>query len=303
METTKSHNNSIDVIKGFGILCVIIGHVLLGSLNDNPLRFVIYSFHMPLFFFVSGWLINPQKLANFSFRDCMVKYAKRMLLWWFAAWLVYTLIVNHFNLSLIIIAKSIVFPYYHLWFIPGLFTCIVMVWIMTRFFNVSLVNTLVVMLVLGFTQTILMESGSITNSSFIRHYNIIFFCLGIMCKRLNISVLIQGGHAVALYLALTMLIWILTPDDTQMLIFPILLAMMVFVLTPIIRHDTLRPSRCLSFIGKNSLQIYLWHVLPVMALKSIFVNNKICYYIASIGMLAALLCVVIHITKPYSSND
>ena len=39
-------NYSIDTVKGFLILCVIIGHVLLGSLEQNVFRYVIYSFHM-----------------------------------------------------------------------------------------------------------------------------------------------------------------------------------------------------------------------------------------------------------------
>ena len=44
----------IDILKAFGIFLVILGHVL----NDNkhPVSHFIYSFHMPLLFFVSGFL-------------------------------------------------------------------------------------------------------------------------------------------------------------------------------------------------------------------------------------------------------
>lgn len=48
----------IDNAKGFGILLVILGHVILlnSSSTDAELKLasIIYSFHMPLFFILSG---------------------------------------------------------------------------------------------------------------------------------------------------------------------------------------------------------------------------------------------------------
>lgn len=41
---------SFDILKGGGILLVILGHIQIPYM----LKTVIYSFHMPLFFFVSG---------------------------------------------------------------------------------------------------------------------------------------------------------------------------------------------------------------------------------------------------------
>lgn len=42
----------IDNLKGFGILCVILGHIA------NPFSSFIYLWHMPLFFFIGGFFIN-----------------------------------------------------------------------------------------------------------------------------------------------------------------------------------------------------------------------------------------------------
>lgn len=54
----------IDVAKGIGILCVVVGHAI-NYLNPENTTFVlvsvrnlIYSFHMPLFFFLSGFLLH-----------------------------------------------------------------------------------------------------------------------------------------------------------------------------------------------------------------------------------------------------
>lgn len=52
----------LDVAKGIGILLVVYAHV-----NYNPDSLVlIYSFHMPLFFFLSGMVFNKEKYASFE---------------------------------------------------------------------------------------------------------------------------------------------------------------------------------------------------------------------------------------------
>lgn len=50
--TKRQRETWIDVLKGIGIILVVIGHVSLG----NTLNSWIYTFHMPLFFSVSGYL-------------------------------------------------------------------------------------------------------------------------------------------------------------------------------------------------------------------------------------------------------
>lgn len=48
----------IDIAKGLGILLVYIGHCEIGTTNLTPIIRWIYSFHMPLFFFISGLLFK-----------------------------------------------------------------------------------------------------------------------------------------------------------------------------------------------------------------------------------------------------
>lgn len=58
----------IDSLKGFLILLVIVGHIGYANYPDTTIVYdVIYSFHMPLFVFVSGFLMNsitPTKLLH-----------------------------------------------------------------------------------------------------------------------------------------------------------------------------------------------------------------------------------------------
>ena len=49
----KTKINYIDYSKGIAILFVIFGHVYWGN---NIVTTWIYSFHMPLFFIISGFL-------------------------------------------------------------------------------------------------------------------------------------------------------------------------------------------------------------------------------------------------------
>lgn len=54
----------IDFAKGIAILLVVFGHI---SFLPSPILGVIYSFHMPLFFFLSGVLLFRRQEAFRSF--------------------------------------------------------------------------------------------------------------------------------------------------------------------------------------------------------------------------------------------
>lgn len=51
----------IDNAKGIGIILMILGHI---SNIPDIIHGWIYSFHMPLFFFISGYLFNKDKYPN-----------------------------------------------------------------------------------------------------------------------------------------------------------------------------------------------------------------------------------------------
>ena len=79
LETSKSFRFvEIDVMKGIAIMLVVLGHVLAWFYDDFLVRIdsmpyneivlwkYIYSFHMPLFMFVSGFVVfNPCKKYTF----------------------------------------------------------------------------------------------------------------------------------------------------------------------------------------------------------------------------------------------
>lgn len=68
------HFPEITLIKGIGIFLVVLGHL---KLNSPELTKVIFNFHMPLFFFVSGFLFRAEATKLFlkkKFKRILIPY-------------------------------------------------------------------------------------------------------------------------------------------------------------------------------------------------------------------------------------
>lgn len=76
-------NKKILFLQVFGIILVVIGHT--GKMNANLQRW-IYSFHMPLFMFISGYLLNytkQGKIEDINLKEFFKKKIKRLLIPYF----------------------------------------------------------------------------------------------------------------------------------------------------------------------------------------------------------------------------
>ena len=78
----RNRVNYIDLFRAFGILMMIMGHIKFGNYFDKW----IHAFHMPMFFFVSGWFFksreNIGKLIRRKVRRLIVPYAIFELFQW-----------------------------------------------------------------------------------------------------------------------------------------------------------------------------------------------------------------------------
>lgn len=95
--TKKERDITLDILKGFAILLVVLGHVISGVFNTeayskNLLFKICYSFHMPLFIFISGWL-NGKKPLNSLNGTWIKKRTLRLMLpyiiWTLTKWFIY----------------------------------------------------------------------------------------------------------------------------------------------------------------------------------------------------------------------
>lgn len=95
IDTRIEHYTEIDICRGIGILLVVLGHALkqTGETNTvfNILLSVIYSFHMPLFFVLSGFV--SVKMLDFTTwgqrTDYVKKRAVRLLIPYFVIGVLY----------------------------------------------------------------------------------------------------------------------------------------------------------------------------------------------------------------------
>lgn len=161
MSSTSGRTAWIDLLKGIAIMFVVLGHNPLTTTYPKIFN-VIFSFHIPLFFFISGYLFNldlaGRDICKKRFNSLIKPYIftvgfisliyilvkSRPSLLWYILWGVYG---NGPNLP-----KTVL----HLWFLPNLFLVTLLTWLLFRY--VRLIKTFIVFqflliaafLVLGF---------------------------------------------------------------------------------------------------------------------------------------------------------
>lgn len=79
MEQNKGRMVWIDQLRGVAILLVILGHVSLPAEVNG----IIYSFHMPLFFIITGLTINHAKIIGTNMKEYIVRQIKQLLIPYF----------------------------------------------------------------------------------------------------------------------------------------------------------------------------------------------------------------------------
>jgi fucose 4-O-acetylase-like acetyltransferase len=117
----RQRDIAIDALRGVAIMLVVVGHAVQYSIQQgfeqNILFRAIYSFHMPLFFLISGYLLGEPQ----CFREVWPKIKSRMLsllvpyVFWVLFW------YGLYTLSGGTIGKSM--AGHPIWFLPVLFAC------------------------------------------------------------------------------------------------------------------------------------------------------------------------------------
>lgn len=79
MEIDKKRIEWIDTAKGLGIICIIVSHFNLESINAEWFRAIIQIFDVPLFFFLSGYMFKD----NLDFKSFLLKKTKSLVVPYF----------------------------------------------------------------------------------------------------------------------------------------------------------------------------------------------------------------------------
>lgn len=100
--------------KGLLILLVVFTHCL----PPGMILYFLYFFHMPLFMSISGFLLKSTVFQN-GYKTYITRMWRRLIL----PWLIASIIFIPFKLTESTGAKlqftDIIYPYYHLWYIPS----------------------------------------------------------------------------------------------------------------------------------------------------------------------------------------
>jgi len=210
------HYGWVEYAKGIGIILVVYGHVARGVFNAGMgqdvelfklIDSIIYSFHMPLFFFISGLFFvssirrRSAKGLFFSKLDTIVyPYLVWSLIQGFVKLLVGP--VTNFGMELDELYSILWKPIDQFWFLYVLFLIFVIMTVVYRLVsNVNLLFILSVLLFIFGSQ--LSSAWSVLNSTY---GYFVYFCSGIMlsqylgkpAKDHFIWILVSGGGFIIL---------------------------------------------------------------------------------------------------------
>jgi fucose 4-O-acetylase-like acetyltransferase len=275
-EAVKNNFQWMDIAKGIGISLVVIGHFKPESSPQYWLEInsLIYSFHMPLFFMLSGYLYNHGK---YSYSDLMKSKVKR-LLYPFATiaiiFFIIKLIAGRFvNLdspvdigNLLILLTNPVHSYMPLlWFVHALFLMFVLYPLLRQFLNNWLL--LPAFIIIG---SFVPADFPVLGRVFI---NMPFFIFGVALrdnKKLAGITVNSSWHYIAAYLSLFLLAY-----GTKFLFaIPAIYSNVVFFIVGVLgsllainishcfsEYASEKINKWLLLIGFCSMTIYLFHTL------------------------------------------
>lgn len=283
------YNHTLDASKGILILLVVLGHILSGGALTGYIKYAIYSFHMPLFFGISGFMLKKE-LFSIPFTDLTKKYFHRLLIPFIFAYVVYSLIEGQL--------LDPIYPWFHLWFIPAFLLFLLYLYTIVRL-NIHLGFMLVLLFIFsafwignyGF-------SGEVKTFYLIGdkrfYYDFLFLFFGYYLRntpsKFNTKWLIPSSVFIcsALYiLILNSKAEISFVYSSSWVIFNLALIYITLRLASIFSSITIP---LINQIGQASLPIYLWHIVPLLIIREVFTGY---FYVLSYLVGVAIIIGII----------
>ena len=287
----------IDSIKGFAIICVVLGHIVKGYMDAglypentslmHAVYNIIYAFHMPLFFTISGFLFNEAyvvgtlpdssiktRSVNRQMINLLILYVGYNLLLGSSKIIFSGAVTNKVNMTdlIMIWAK----PIQLFWYLYVLLLYY-MLFRVDRIRNTNQYCLLVVLAIIsaltGFIPAI--EWFQINNFL----YYAFFFALGIGFKYLIQHItFVRGGYCLCIMsVILSICLW---SHNRYLCTIPIanwiIASGLVFGLIELFRKTTIISSNPLFLLcGKYNLEIFLLHSFSATASRAILSKTGI----------------------------
>lgn len=267
----SSQFKDINILKGIAILLVVLGHI---HEHDGPgswifLRTIIYSFHMPIFFVVSGFLFaNSASKKNLPYADHARKTIKRYAV----PFLSFTVIIMSYKLAIQSFAPNISLGY------PATAEKIIWHFLNPQYGFAVLLWFLYSLLLIQLTYPFLkkaFKSDSAILAAFILiglipitplftlnlvAANYPFFIIGAIAFRSGFHKIMSSRAHITIAAASILLFFVLFFEFRNLPLVPIMLGTcgtcLAWLASVYLAKVT---SHIITYVGTLSLDIYLWH--------------------------------------------
>lgn len=314
--------HSFDFIKGLLILCVFMGHIIPGEIHEIFPRYAVYSFHMPLFIGISGFLFHIEKI-DMRLHKLFVKYWKRLGFPWVIAVISYyiindILILNR-KATITDFLSSFVYPYYHLWYVLGfisylLITCFLWtvfkknkykwIFILVSASIISIISRWELLYDVFQSNAYLKLLDKCVQYDF-RLYNLIFFIIGVYCRNKyeNNQTILSGKKMeilrplMILSILMVTFLFFFEHQNTEYVMFYVMNILILLITIHDCVNSLMPGSFVLEFIGKYSLPFYLYHIFCKLLSKELFTIGSELYYAACVISFILVFVLIFFLRK------
>lgn len=196
--TSEKRMLYLDALKGVLIVLVVLGHVIQSAITDyqhDILFRLIYSFHMPLFFLISGYLTYKgkydERLVSKRFVQCIIP---------FVTWAFLLPILENASFDLARTVNTLLYPDNGLWFLYNLFFYCVMVNLSERWASAKFKQEYVLLLLVAFSYVLMAILHTTLNATQICWY-FPFLAMGYYMRKYpnmwhdrRLTICIMGGY-------------------------------------------------------------------------------------------------------------
>ena len=276
--------NWINILKGIAIIFIILGH---SPISKHFIPYA-YSFDLPVFYFIAGYLFNNIKYENIKlfFKTRVLKILKPYLIFSLISIVLYCLIfqTNIFNLytleKLILAKRSDIFYNIPLWFLPSFFVTQSIYYFLRRYIKKDNL-VLIVCLILSFIGLVYfktLKEPKLFWTIDASIYYLLFFAIGNLFRKYKekIYFLLKNKLWFILALIINMVplfsniyskIWFTNSEIYYYFITVFLALNGIFTVICIAKY--LEHNKLLTYIGNNSLVYFAMHVPVFFLIKRI----------------------------------
>lgn len=301
----------IDILKGIAILLVVMGHLFVPYTDylDSPINQMIYSVHMPLFFFLSGFVFHVKKDAPHWLGKAVVTKVITLLFPFISFSILYSLCmgISYYGL---LFANEMHNGY---WFTLVLFEIMVIsliVNLINKWGGVKLdfvLNVCITIMLLGIVYLDLIPAPykTLLSTDKVAKFYMYFQMGKFVNTYTSIKNVFRSQYTYIIGLISYTVLFAIWGYDLQSVnacsfILPIC-GIIVLVNVVEKNQSVLGYRGILPWIGQHSLEIYLIHFFVLSAIpKDIIVCNGILYLQIVVLLLLSLCCISVSLVASFA---